>query len=118
MSYLHVTELINNDVTVSKQLNIKVYVWQSLSVDQHLSPVFKYEFTPVCCRIQNFERLNGRVNITTKLSERLRLNSIFLYTKETRNALPENGIGSVLYNTINAFPTAHHTTLKSKRDFQ
>ena len=30
---------------------------------------------------------------------------MFLFTHEERKALPENGIGSVLYNTINAFPT-------------
>ena len=33
------------------------------------------------------------------------LSSVFLFTHEERKALPENGIGSVLYNTINAFPT-------------
>lgn len=54
----------------------------------------------------NFSRLNGRVNLSTDLSERLRLTSVFLFTKEERDMLPENGIGSVLYNTINAFPTS------------
>jgi TonB-linked SusC/RagA family outer membrane protein len=34
----------------------------------------------------------------------LKLNSVFLYSNELRNTLPESGIGSVLYNTINAFP--------------
>jgi hypothetical protein len=29
---------------------------------------------------------------------------VFLYSNDYRNTLPENGIGSVLYNTINAFP--------------
>lgn len=53
----------------------------------------------------SFERLNGRVNISTDLSDKLKLNSVFLYTNEERNALPENGIGSVLYNTVNAYPT-------------
>lgn len=52
-----------------------------------------------------FTRYNGRVNITTQLSTRLKLKSVLLYTNETRNTLPENGIGSVLYNTVNAFPT-------------
>lgn len=52
----------------------------------------------------NFNRYNGRVNLTTDLSDKLKLSSVFLYTKEERNTLPENGIGSVLYNTINAFP--------------
>lgn len=53
----------------------------------------------------SFERLNGRVNFQTQLSDNLTFNSVFLYTNEKRSALPENGIGSVLYNTINAFPT-------------
>jgi TonB-dependent starch-binding outer membrane protein SusC len=53
----------------------------------------------------SFERINGRVNFQTKLSETLRFNHVGLYTHERRSGLPENGIGSVLYNTINAFPT-------------
>jgi TonB-linked SusC/RagA family outer membrane protein len=53
----------------------------------------------------NFNRLNGRVNLSTEMSQKLKLNSVFLYTKEERSTLPENGIGSVLYNTVNAFPT-------------
>jgi len=53
----------------------------------------------------NFTRINGRVNLSVKMSPSLRLNSVLLYTNETRSALPENGIGSVLYNTINAYPT-------------
>ncbi len=53
----------------------------------------------------NFSRYNARVNISTKLSEKLKLNSVLLYTHEDRSTLPENGIGSVLYNTVNAFPT-------------
>ncbi len=53
----------------------------------------------------NFTRFNARVNLNTEMSQRMRLSSVFLYTNEERNALPENGIGSVLYNTINAFPT-------------
>jgi TonB-linked SusC/RagA family outer membrane protein len=53
----------------------------------------------------NFTRMNARVNLNTEMSSKLRLSSVFLYTNEERNALPENGIGSVLYNTINAFPT-------------
>lgn len=53
----------------------------------------------------NFTRMNARVNLNTEMSDRLRLSSVFLYTNEERDALQENGIGSVLYNTINAFPT-------------
>ena len=53
----------------------------------------------------NFQRYNGRVNLSSALSDKLSLNSVLLFTNEYRTGLPENGIGSVLYNTINAFPT-------------
>lgn len=53
----------------------------------------------------NFNRINGRANFDTKFSDKWRYSSVFLYTNEKRSGLPENGIGSVLYNTINAFPT-------------
>ena len=53
----------------------------------------------------NFERYNARVNLVNSLSKKLTLTSVFLYTHEQRSVLAENGIGSVLYNTINAFPT-------------
>jgi TonB-linked SusC/RagA family outer membrane protein len=54
----------------------------------------------------SFTRWNGRINVSFEMSPKLRLNSILLYTHEDRSTLPENGIGSVLYNTINAYPTA------------
>jgi TonB-linked SusC/RagA family outer membrane protein len=52
----------------------------------------------------HFSRYNARLNLSTDLSKKLKLNSVFLYSNDYRNTLPENGIGSVLYNTINAFP--------------
>jgi TonB-linked SusC/RagA family outer membrane protein len=54
----------------------------------------------------HFSRYNGRLNFTHVLSKRVRFNSVLLFSSEFRRTLPENGIGSVLYNTINAFPTA------------
>jgi len=53
----------------------------------------------------NFDRYNARLNFSTDLSDKLKLNSVLLFSSEGRKTLPENGIGSVLYNTINAFPT-------------
>lgn len=53
----------------------------------------------------SFTRGNIRLNLSQKLSSKLRLESVFLYTNENRSSLPENGIGSVLFNTINAYPT-------------
>ena len=58
----------------------------------------------------NFQRYNGRVNLNSSLSKKLRLSSVFLFTNEYRTGLQENGIGSVLYNTINAFPNEPITT--------
>jgi TonB-linked SusC/RagA family outer membrane protein len=52
----------------------------------------------------NFSRYNARLNIATDLSTKMKLNSVLLYSTDNRSTLPENGIGSVLYNTINAFP--------------
>ena len=54
----------------------------------------------------HFSRYNARLNFNTDLSDKWKLNSVFLYSNDYRNTLPENGIGSVLYNTINAFPNA------------
>ncbi|MEY4216289.1 MAG: hypothetical protein RLZZ68_745 [Bacteroidota bacterium] len=53
----------------------------------------------------HFDRYNARLNFSTDLSDKLKLNSVLLFSSEGRNTLPENGIGSVLYNAINAFPT-------------
>jgi len=53
----------------------------------------------------NFTRYNARLNMMNEINSKLKLNSVLLYTNESRHVLPENGIGSVLYNTINAFPT-------------
>lgn len=52
----------------------------------------------------HFSRYNARLNLSTELAKNFRLNSVFLFSHDIRNTLPENGIGSVLYNTINAFP--------------
>jgi TonB-linked SusC/RagA family outer membrane protein len=52
----------------------------------------------------NFSRYNVRLNFSTDLSSKIKLNSVLLYSNDARSTLPENGIGSVLYNTINAFP--------------
>lgn len=52
----------------------------------------------------HFSRYNARLNFSTDISSKFRLNSVFLFSNELRNTLPESGIGSVLYNTINAFP--------------
>ena len=53
----------------------------------------------------SFERYNGRLNLSTALSEKVQFNSVLLFSNEERSTLQENGIGSVLYNTINAYPT-------------
>lgn len=53
-----------------------------------------------------FRRYNARINFTTDLTSKITLQNVLLYTNEQRSTLPENTIGSVLYNTINASPVA------------
>jgi len=53
----------------------------------------------------NFNRLTSRFKIDYDISDNLKLNTAFIYTHSTKNNLPENGIGSVLYNAINMGPT-------------
>lgn len=52
----------------------------------------------------SYSRYNARVNFTTELAPKLTLQNVLLYTHEKRKTLPEGGIGSVLYNTVNASP--------------
>ncbi|MGY6559597.1 MAG: SusC/RagA family TonB-linked outer membrane protein [Nitritalea sp.] len=53
----------------------------------------------------NFERYNARLNFTTALAPKVTLTSVLLYTHEQASGIPQGGIGSVLFNTINAYPT-------------
>ncbi|MCC5930339.1 MAG: TonB-dependent receptor [Cyclobacteriaceae bacterium] len=53
----------------------------------------------------NFERYNARINFVTELAPKLTLTNVMLYTHERSKTLPQGSIGSVLYNTINAYPT-------------
>lgn len=52
----------------------------------------------------SYKRYNARINFTTDITPKLVLQNVLLYTNETRKTLAENGIGSVLFNTINANP--------------
>ncbi|HEY9044890.1 MAG TPA: TonB-dependent receptor [Ohtaekwangia sp.] len=54
----------------------------------------------------SYKRYNARLNFTTDLAPRVTLQSVLLYTNERRKTLPEMGISSVLFNTINANPAA------------
>ncbi|MBT1711894.1 TonB-dependent receptor [Fulvivirgaceae bacterium PWU5] len=53
-----------------------------------------------------YRRYNARINFTTELAPRITLQSVLLYTNERRSTLNENGISSVLFNTINANPAS------------
>jgi TonB-linked SusC/RagA family outer membrane protein len=54
----------------------------------------------------SYKRYNIRLNFTNEIASKVNLQSIILYTNEKRKTVPENGIASVLYNTINASPIA------------
>lgn len=51
-----------------------------------------------------FTRYNARLNFKTDLTDKLTFSNTLLYTHESRKGLPENGIGSVLFNAINNSP--------------
>lgn len=53
----------------------------------------------------NFERYTGRLNFITELAPKVKLTHVFLYTHERASGIAQGGIGSVLFNTINAYPT-------------
>ncbi|SFT95141.1 TonB-linked outer membrane protein, SusC/RagA family [Algoriphagus locisalis] len=53
----------------------------------------------------SFERMNARINFITEIAPRLKFTNVTLFTRELSNSLAQGGIGSVLYNTINAYPT-------------
>jgi len=52
-----------------------------------------------------FERYNGRINFTTEILPKLKLTNVLLYTNEFSKSIAQGGIGSVLYNATNAYPT-------------
>jgi TonB-linked SusC/RagA family outer membrane protein len=62
----------------------------------------------------SYRRHNVRVNFTTDLAPKVTLQNVLLYTHEKRKTLAENGIGSVLYNTVNASPAAAVKTAEGR----
>ncbi|WP_313791399.1 SusC/RagA family TonB-linked outer membrane protein [Lacinutrix neustonica] len=54
----------------------------------------------------NFTRYTTRVNFGTEIIENLNLKANLIYTGTTRKSLPENGLGSVLFNGLNFAPTS------------
>ncbi len=52
-----------------------------------------------------FDRVNVNLNSTRELVERLRLTTNLNYINVNRATLPENNLGSVLFNAINIAPT-------------
>ena len=53
----------------------------------------------------NFKRWTTRINYNLDLFEKVKLTANLLYTGTDRSALPENSLGSVLFNALNNAPT-------------
>ncbi|OIQ24136.1 TonB-dependent receptor [Lacinutrix sp. MedPE-SW] len=53
----------------------------------------------------NFTRYTSRLNFGTDILKNLKLKSSLIYTGTVRKSLPENGLGSVLFNAVNIDPT-------------
>lgn len=52
----------------------------------------------------NFNRLTARLNVNANLLKNLKLTTSVLYTNTNKKGLPENVIGSILYNGLNFAP--------------
>ncbi|TVZ57218.1 TonB-linked SusC/RagA family outer membrane protein [Lutibacter sp. Hel_I_33_5] len=52
----------------------------------------------------NFNRLTIKNNLGIDLTDKLKLNTLILYTNINRKTIPENGRGSALYHALNASP--------------
>jgi TonB-linked SusC/RagA family outer membrane protein len=52
----------------------------------------------------NYNRLTARANLKYDILDNLKISATAIYTRENKNSLPEGGIGSVLYNAVNADP--------------
>ncbi len=53
----------------------------------------------------NFRRFTNRINFNYDILENLELTTNLIHTGTTRRTLPENAIGSVLFNALNNAPT-------------
>ncbi|WP_116125524.1 SusC/RagA family TonB-linked outer membrane protein [Lewinella sp. IMCC34183] len=53
----------------------------------------------------DFQRATGRISLGIDLASRLKLSTNVIYTNINRRSLSENGLGSVLFNALNAPPT-------------
>jgi len=53
----------------------------------------------------NFARLTKRLSYSLDFLKNFKINTGITWTHTTRKALPENGIGSVLFNAVNIAPT-------------
>ncbi len=53
----------------------------------------------------NFRRFTNRINFNSDLFENFKLTANLLYTGTNRKTLPENALGSVLFNALNNAPT-------------
>ncbi|TDQ29137.1 SusC/RagA family TonB-linked outer membrane protein [Zeaxanthinibacter enoshimensis] len=53
----------------------------------------------------NFRRWTTRINFNTELFKDFKLTTNLLYTGTNRKTLPENALGSVLFNSLNNAPT-------------
>ncbi len=52
----------------------------------------------------NYERMTARTKLQYDVTDQLSLSATAIYTYSEKNNLAENGVGSVLYNAINADP--------------
>lgn len=85
----------STDITVSKGTEKAAYSFGASYLDQD---------GIVGLDKSNFNRFTGKFSVTADLFKHFKLTSSVLYTNTHRSGLPENVLGSVLFNTLNFGP--------------
>ncbi len=88
--------IVSNDLTVSGGSERTTYSLSASQLNQE---------GIVGGEKSEFARHSARLSLGIDLADNLKLTTNAIYTKIGRNSLPENGLGTVLFNSLNAPPT-------------
>lgn len=85
----------SNDISISKGTEKAAFNFSASYLDQD---------GIVGLEKSNFNRFTSKLNVNADLFKNLKLTSSVIYTNTNRSDLPENTIGSVLFNALNFAP--------------
>lgn len=76
----------------------------SETIDYNLSGAFFTQDGIIASDKSNYERWTVKNNLGVDLTDKLKLNTLLLFTNTKRKTIPESGRGSALYYALNASP--------------